>query len=492
VLRERGPIGDLSCVAVARGAGGEVVERRACPRAGGDPRFAERHYFPSKAPLLAVAAVPVYAALAQIRRPVPELALVFFARLFCTVLPAALLLIPLRRFLRAYVQPGVADALTAAYALGSLAFSYAELFMSHQTTGVLLFLCFYGLWRLKRGEWPTWGYLVCGALAGATVAAEYTGALGLLPLSAYALSTARGGSPGRLRAAALGLAGALPAAVLLALYHQRAFGAALASGYLYLNDAGYQGWHQGGLLGIGLPDARAFGLSFFSPLRGLFALSPFLVLALPGLAPRFFARARAELAMSLAMLALYTYFTSSFSYDSWGWTTGPRHLAPLVPFLVLPAALAAEAARARGWLAGACAGLVALSIAATGAMTFLDYIPDSLTNALYQVALPLIFTGHLPHTLLSLSGVPNPWAALPEVAAVLGTALLAARALLPLTHRASAAAAGAALALAIGLAHASVRPRDPERAQRDEGTYRFLEERYLPRPGKASPSPWQP
>jgi hypothetical protein len=491
VLRERGWVGDLSCVAIARGPNGEIAERRACPQAQGDPRFAERHYFPSKAPLLSFAAVPVYAVLKRVRSPVPELALVFFARLLCTVLPAALLLVPLRRFLRAYVRPAVAEALTVAYALGSLAFSYAELFMSHQTTGVLLFLCFYSLWRLKRGEWPSWAYLASGLLAGLTVAAEYTGALGLVPLAVYALATAPGARAGRLKAVALGLAGVLPVAVVLGLYHQRAFGSPFASGYQYLNDAGYQGWHEGGLLGIGLPDPKAFELSFFSPLRGLFALSPFLLLALPGFAPRFFAKARPELAVSLLTLALYTYFTSSFSYDSWGWTTGPRHLTPLVPFLMLPAALFVDAVRPRAGLAGASAGLVALSIVATSAMTFLNYIPDSLTNALYQVALPFAVTGHLPHTLLSLAGVPNPWAALPAVAAVLVAAALAARALLPEGRRASSAAVGAALALAIALGHASVRPGDAARAQRDEGTTRFLEERYVPRPGKASASLWQ-
>jgi hypothetical protein len=491
VLNERGWVGDLSCVAVARGPGRAIAERAACPRVQGDPRFSERHYFPSKAPLLSLAAVPAYAALKAFRAPVPELALVFFARLLCTVLPAALLLVPLRRFLRAHARPATADALTAAYALGSLAFSYAELFMSHQTTGVLLFLCFYSLWRLQRGEWPTQGYLVAGLLASLTVAAEYTGALGLVPLVAYGLATAPAARWGKLKALALSAAGAAPALLLLALYHQRAFGSPLATGYKFLNDAAYQGWHQGGFLGVGLPDAQAFALSFFSPLRGLFALSPFLLLALPGFAPRFFSRARAELAASLFALALYSYFTASFSYESWGWTTGPRHLTPLVPFLLLPAALFCDWARDRPWLAGAAAGLVALSIVATSAMTFLNYIPDSLTNALYQVALPFALTGHLPHTPLSLLGVPSPWAALPAVGAILACAALAFLALLPRERLAASAATGAALALAIAAFHASARPASPGRAQQDEGTFRFLEERYMPRPGAASPSLWQ-
>ncbi|HEY3448512.1 MAG TPA: hypothetical protein VGK67_19305 [Myxococcales bacterium] len=488
VLRERGWAGDLSCVAVARDAHGAVEERRACPEVRGQARFREEHFFPSKAPLLSVAAAPVYAALEVLRAPVPENALVFFGRLFCTVLPAVLLLVLVRRFLRAQVPEPVADALTAAYALGTLAFSYAELFMSHQSAAVLLFCCFYALWRLGRGDWRPRGYLLAGLLAGLTVAAEYTAALGLVPLAAYALWTAPGGRRGKLSATGLAVVGVLPIALLLAAYHQVAFGHPLHSGYKYLNDAGYQGWHVGGFLGIKWPDPRAFALSFFSPLRGLFMLSPFLMLALPGFAPKFWTKERRpELALGVATLALYTYFTSSFSYDSWGWTTGPRHLTPLVPFLLLPAALVAAECRGRPLRSGAVAGLVALSILSTSAMTFLDYIPDSLTNALYQVALPFLATGHLPQTWFSLAGIPNPWAALPLLAAVVAAAALCARALLSPEGWKRAAATSAACALAFALGHSLIGPRDDAARARDEGTYKFLEERYVPRPGHASP-----
>src|SRR5690606_10532358 len=166
-----------------------------------------------------------------------------------------------------------------------------------------------------------------------SVAAEYTAALALVPLAVYTVWTAPGGRAGKLRATVLGLLGVLPLALAMMAYHQVAFGHPLHSGYKYLNDAAYQGWHTGGFLGITVPDMRALALSFFSPLRGLFALSPFLLLGLYGLAPRFWSGRRPELALSLVLLLLYTYFTSSFSYDSWGWTTGPRHLTPLVPFL---------------------------------------------------------------------------------------------------------------------------------------------------------------
>ncbi|MDR0965570.1 MAG: hypothetical protein LBM75_03535 [Myxococcales bacterium] len=525
-LRTHGWVGDLSCVAIRRDEHGDVAERRACPSVRGDARFGERHYYPSKAPLLSVAAVPIYAALRAMRDPVPETLLVFFARLFCTILPSVLILIPLRRFLRerlraatsptspspspspspslstASISPTtaqqapsdrLADALTAAFALGTLAFSYAALFMSHALTGVLGLATFLALCRATRSDAPDRWHLCAGLFAGLTVASEYTGALALVPLALYALATAPKGPWPKLRTCLFGILGVLPSALLLALYHWKAFGHPLTTGYLFLNDAAYQGWHVGGFLGVRLPDARAFALSFFSPLRGLFTLSPFLLLALPGLALGLATKARRaalgpELWLSLALLLAYAYFTSSFTYDSWGWTTGPRHLTPLVPFLLLPIGVTLWTWRERPWLTGICVGLVALSMLSTGVMTLLNYIPDSLTNALHQVAWPLLFEGYLPHSPLSLLGVPNPWAALPGLLAICLALGLTAWSLLPSAPKARARSLNVALVvlLALTIVQATIRPSQPRAFERDEKTLRFLKERYAPRPFAAS------
>jgi hypothetical protein len=215
-LRIHGQVGDLSCVALARSANGRVTERLPCPQAQGLPRFKEKRYFPSKAPLLAFAAAPIYGLLKFVRGDVPELALMFFARVACVILPSILLLVLIRRYLATIVSNSLADLVTLAYALGTLAFSYSEQFVSHQGTAVLAFACFFVLWRLRRGEWPMPGYALAGFLAGLTVAAEYTGALALLlPLGAYGVLTApwrrpTGSSVGPLSFAGLGLVPARP------------------------------------------------------------------------------------------------------------------------------------------------------------------------------------------------------------------------------------------------------------------------------------------
>src|SRR5262249_24270039 len=231
----------------------------------------------------------------------------------------------------------------------------------------------------------------------------------------------------------------------------------------------YQPWHTGGFLGIRFPEASAFLLSFFSPLRGLFALAPFLLLAFIGLGV-LFARSRdnpvdrATFWMTLALLGVYAYFTSSFSYESWGWTTGARHLTGLVHFLVLPSALAVQRLRelcvqittselagyTRARLAlGTAAGVCAASVVITGLVSLVNYIPDSASSALFGLAIPLFRSGYWPPTLWTLLGVPAPWPGIVLIAAVLSAAILVALMLIRMAAgRERASAPKAALAAA--------------------------------------------
>ncbi|MGQ0504413.1 MAG: hypothetical protein ACT4TC_03770, partial [Myxococcaceae bacterium] len=168
---------------------GEIDLNRAMQTYGpaGDLSFKDGRYYPSKAPLLSFAAVPLYKVLAWFQNPVREVPLVFWSRLFLTVLPTLVCLVFLRRFLLTYLSQEVTDTLVITYALGSLAFSYSLLFMSHQTDAVLLFGAFYALWRSLRRDWPQWGFVVAGASAGASITAEYTGAAAVVVLVIYAL-----------------------------------------------------------------------------------------------------------------------------------------------------------------------------------------------------------------------------------------------------------------------------------------------------------------
>ena len=404
-LQQHGMVGDLSCTATVREGGVDKLSPCVGPDAPRDGVVA-RYYYPSKAPLLSFLGAPVYWVL-RLLGPVSELSQVLWSRLFITIIPALLMLVLLRRFLAAFVASETADVFTVVYALGTMAFSYAESFMSHQLTAVLLFTTFYCAWKVERGDWRLRGYALAGLVAGAAVVSEYTSALGVVSIAAYTVAVRWKQWPELLRAVGLVVAGAAPLLAALLWYHQATFGSPWVSGYKFLNDAGYMHWHQGGFLGIKVPDPKALGLSYFSPLRGLFALSPFLAASFFGLKD-VRAKEKPLLVFFVVLLVLHSYFTSSFSYDSWGWTVGPRHLTGMVPFLLLPVAMLFERLQRSAPLqAGLVAGLSASAVLATGVVGFVNYIPDTISTSVWGLAVPVLTDGFWPVSWLA-AYVPNP------------------------------------------------------------------------------------
>jgi hypothetical protein len=378
----------------------------------GDLSIKDGRLYPSKAPLISFLGAPIYWVQTKLvgQGNVDTVRQLYWSRLFICVLPTLLMLVLLRRVLLTYLTPEIADPLVVTYALGSLAFAYSEMFFSHQLTAVMLFCAFYCCWKIQRGEWRERAWLLAGALAGLIVDCEYTGALNVVCLSTWVLAARWKQWPQLGRAVAGVVVGAAPFLIALMAYHQACFGHPLESGYKYLNDPSYQHWHLGGFLGIRIPDPAVFLLSFFGPLRGLFGLSPFLMLAGGGmLALRWDRPMRVFVS---ALILGNAYFTSSFDYTSWGWTAGPRHLTPMVPFLLIPAGLALERLRNaesfdRKIGAGIATGLCVASVVVTGLISLVAYIPDSLSSPLFSLVLPLLRGGYLPPTVTVVFGLPN-------------------------------------------------------------------------------------
>ncbi|MBL8916310.1 MAG: hypothetical protein JNM17_36755 [Archangium sp.] len=491
VIQRSGMVGDLSCTATVRDATGDRLARCVGPEA---PRsgVVAVNYYPSKAPLMSFLGAPVYWVLSKVTSGrVTELAQVFWSRLFLTIAPTLVMLVLLRRFLMAYVAPATADLFVVIYALGTMALTYSLAFMSHQMTAVLLFSAFYFAWRIERGEWKERGYLLVGLLSALAVVAEYTAALGVLCLASWTVAsrwpkppgaTALGatGWPELARATGLVIAGSVPALALLMLYHRAAFGSPFVSGYKFLNDAAYMNWHEGGFLGIKMPDARAFGLSYFSPLRGFFALSPFLMASVFGLRD-LKAKERALFIFTAVLLGGHAYFTSSFNYDSWGWTVGPRHLTGTLPFLILPAAMVFERlSAAKDWMkAGLVGGLGVSSILATGLVAFVNYVPDDVSTSVFGLAIPVWSDGYWPVSWLA-AFIPNPASGV-VLAALLFGAVAWAIAVVK-QGREAAVVGGVVLALVLhfGILRLFTRSDD-----HDQAATKFLESVWVAPNGKA-------
>jgi hypothetical protein len=153
----------------------------------------------------------------------------------------------------------------------------------------------------------------------------------------------------------------LPALLIAAVYNTLCFGGPLSQGYA--NLAGPEFFRVGqsqGLLGITYPHLDALWQTTFGPYRGIFLLSPFLLLAVPGFVVLFRQRAwRSETWLWLGICAVYFLFTISYFAWDGGASLGPRHFIPALPFLILPIAFLLKEQRALRPLA---VGLILFSI----------------------------------------------------------------------------------------------------------------------------------
>jgi hypothetical protein len=202
------------------------------------------------------------------------------------------------------------------YAFGTPVFFRAGYLNHNMILGHLVFLGFFALWSGARhaGFWA-------GLAGGMAVLLDYTGVVPLALLFLYAARQRR-----------LYALGALGPIALLWFYQWNSFGNPFLPAQSWMppvqyNDTGYHGlaFLQPDLLWANLWDYRF----------GLFTSSPLLLLAF--FAPSGNRRLRR---WCVAMAAGLWLFASCVGYARLQFNTGVRYLAPAIPFLFVPAALA--------------------------------------------------------------------------------------------------------------------------------------------------------
>lgn len=371
---------------------------------GLDMALFEGRYFSGKAPGLSLAAAPFYAlARAVSGRVPPDGAALYILRVVTVSLPAALFALLLLRFARRLGPPeGESLLLVAGYCLGTMAFAYAVVFLGHQPAAILVFTSLLALlkWRRENGESRA-AALGAGLLGGLAVAFEYPAALLVLIIALVAFFPYR-------RAGAMGcfILGLLPGAAIVLGYNWICFGGPLSFPYSHEAMPIAKKVQSTGLFGVALPSLRPFLMLLASPFRGLFFVSPFLVLCVPGLVSLWKARgdrgfdARVGMGparlfvLSVAAIVCYLLFNSSYLAWSGGAAYGPRHLVPVLPFFLIPIAVLLRAhPREYLWPTIILVGYSVLFtlVAVAGGPEAHEY----LRNPVRETALPFVLTGNI-------------------------------------------------------------------------------------------------
>jgi hypothetical protein len=314
-----------------------------------DKALWEGHFYSDKAPGLALSAVPVLEAVrvalraghkdpSQAKSITAEIYLVTIA---CVALPSAVMagyLFMLALKLGASVNGAGFAAVTLG--LATPFWCYATLFWGHALSAACLFFAFSYAVSLREFDSRSRDLLLSisvGLAAGWATVTEFPAAPAAAIIALLVIAFAWPSGTGRLTRVATGVAvGALLCIIVLAIYNLLVFGSPFNFGYAI---SAQQSWPQmrQGLMGVTYPKAYVLREILVGRYRGLLPLAPVLAAAPFGLALLWKqANARAS-TLAMTTIALY-YLLLNSSYAVWdgGWSYGPRHLSPALPFLCLP------------------------------------------------------------------------------------------------------------------------------------------------------------
>lgn len=328
--------------------------------ASGDVAYVSKtgHFHPNKPPGTSFLGLPAYWITLQIERalginPDHWWALnvnMWLTTVFSVGLISALGCVLFFRLAREMAGGASQPALlaTVAYAFGTTFFPFATILFDHALTASLFIATLYFL-RLKPMP------VLAGACAGLAVVTNYVAGGAVIAFGLYALLA--GGL--NWRRAILFSLGGIPMAVLLFGYHWLNFGSPLALANDFQNPIFKD---AAGALGMfGMPNPYVVGLLIASPYRGIFLLSPILILGLVGWV--IWLREKtwvAEARLGIVVFGFFFFINTTFNGYHAGFSAGPRYLVPGIPFIALATVVAF--ARWRSVWAAIPAILLALSV----------------------------------------------------------------------------------------------------------------------------------
>lgn len=315
---------------------------------------------------------------------------------YTVMLPLALLgFIAIRRWLALLgMSEPVIDTASLAWMMGSAAFHYSHAFFSHHICAVLLVVSMWLLERVRqsrsqggtdRGAVSAWRnaglMLLVGASLGLSGLTEYQAGVSCVLVAIWILGVRE------FRRWHLIVPFAVAAGVFLAgllYYNQVAFGGPLEFSYLHHISGGHT-------VPISKPKLEYFSGLMVSLHRGIIPTSPWVLLAVPGIAYLFMKEGQRSTALLLGAIVFYRIlFLSSYKWWSGDWGFGPRHMVPVLGVLTVLAAATMERWRRNPIGTGLAKGLVIAGMLYNQIQTaFLAELPLGARNPIMDVVVPL-------------------------------------------------------------------------------------------------------
>ncbi|HEV3218046.1 MAG TPA: hypothetical protein VGZ27_20130 [Vicinamibacterales bacterium] len=348
----------------------------------GDKATYNGHVYSDKAPGLALTAVPVVAAATVALRSIgvdPKsergiVALTYTATVALDGVAIAAAAVGLSLIaLWLFGNESGATFAALSFGLATPAWAFATLFFGHALATACLLLAFgaaVALPTLTVTPARVRCAFLVGIAAGWGTVTEYTVAVPAALIAALVVANERLAKRDDWLAVLGALfAGAIICATVLAAFNAAAFGSPFSLGYAVANSP--LGELHVGVFGLTYPKPAIIGELLVGAYRGLLPLAPVLALAPVGFWVWYRTAAdRKPLAVAAIIPVYYLLLNSSYFYWEGGWSYGPRHMLPALPFLALALAPLWNAAGrpARFGLAAICAcgiGITLIAVSVT-------------------------------------------------------------------------------------------------------------------------------
>jgi len=292
---------------------------------------------------------------------------------------------------------------TLIYGLATPAFAYGGMLFSHQLVAFLVFFAFYQAFRFQKGAIDRKNLFVAGFALGWSVITEYPSVLIAAGVTIYILYRHFNWE----KIVWLVIGGIIPGVLLMA-YDYAAFGTILPVGYqysvLYTQEGGA---HSSGFLSLTYPHFEALWGITFGSFRGLFFLSPILLLAIGGFPIWWSIKSlRSEWFLSVWAVSSFLLFNGSSVMWQGGYAVGPRYLIPMLPFLVLSIGFAWEKLAIKLYGRLLLVLLTLWSITAIWLETISGQsFPDWTRNPLFNYSLPKFIAGDIARNIGMVLGL---------------------------------------------------------------------------------------
>ena len=364
-------------------------------------------YYCDKSPILSFLGVPVFWVWGQLSdvlgRNVPDYVGRYWVTLFTVGLYTSALGALMFRFTGFWRKDPPLQLLVSLLAvMGTMLLPYGTLFMSHNAAACFAFLSYFIIYAAlkNRESWGKnkfqWVLLGGGFTMGMAVSIENPVGivmLGMLVYLFYRLPVKK--------EFAWFLYGLFFGLILPMPYNWACFGSPFTSGYKYEVDPYFRTEMAQGLMGVKFPQWHAFWGITFSTYRGLFFSSPVMLLGFYGIYRLIRdTQKRADGLLIAYILVGFILFNSS--YFAWwgGWSIGPRHIIPMIPFVVL--SIYAVLPR---WKYPVI-GLGSLSVLIMMAHTLTDpQVRDNLYFPLKEFAIPNLIDGKFQYNVMAEWGL---------------------------------------------------------------------------------------